>query len=435
MPIPSSARIIVEAYNLSFPGGTGIATYARTLAAGLKQVGHRPEALLDLRLPASGHDPLLTEMSLFDANADTRWPIAIGADYVGQALLDPLGVTARPVTQPKVVIDPHDRFHHHLFDGVAAVADLRGRAHRHFARYGERLAVRLHKRADILHLTAPLPIKIRRTPTVLTVHDLIPIRLPYATLDNKRDFLRVMGRLLATSARIIAVSEHTRADILAVFGKPRTPVAVTYQAYDIAETFLTMEQKWVEQLVGRVFGLDYKDYFVFVGAIEPKKNLKRLIQAHALSGSRRPLVIIGAPGWQYEEDIAAINSAAPPGPNGAAPRVRWLKYLPRQMLLSLVRGARAMLFPSLYEGFGLPVIEAMALGTAVMTSTGGALPEVAGGAAHLVDAYSVDDIAAAIRRIDQDGDHVAELAAKGLQRARLFSPESYSSRLAEAYSF
>ncbi len=107
--------------------------------------------------------------------------------------------------------------------------------------------------------------------------------------------------------------------------------------------------------------------------------------------------------------------------------------MPRGQLFSLIRGARALLFPSIYEGFGLPVIEAMALGTPVITSNVSCLPEVAGNAALLVDPYSIDDISQAIRTIEMDADLRNALAVQGRQQARKFTPSAYDERLRQMY--
>jgi len=114
-------------------------------------------------------------------------------------------------------------------------------------------------------------------------------------------------------------------------------------------------------------------------------------------------------------------------------RVRRIDYLPFPQLVQMIRGARAVVFPSLYEGFGLPVLEAMALGTPVISSNTSSVPEVAGDAALLVDPYSTAEIAQALRKLDQDDDLCFELAQRGRRRAELFSEAAYAGRLRELY--
>lgn len=435
MSSASRLRVLVEGHNLSLSRGTGIATYSRTLADGLRAIGLSPETVLDVDAPAPAGSPTLEEVALFDAFREPPWLIRRAATFAWRAAADPFGVRMRRLPRPTVVVDPEDRFHHRRFDAVHAAADLRDRSMQHFGRYGVPLTLRPERSPDILHLASNMPLQIKGVPTITTVHDVIPLRLPQSCLDDKRDFYLIMSSLLKRSARIIAVSEHTRRDLIEIFRMPADRISVTHQPYEVHPSVAALTDDHVADIVDHAYGLDFKNYFIFVGAIEPKKNVRRLVHAHAQSGTRRPLIIVGAPGWQCDEDIAAIDAAnGGLGPH-EKPRVRWLNYLPRQTMMALIRGARAMLFPSLYEGFGLPVLEAMALGTAVMTSNTSSLPEIAGDAAELVDPYSITEMAAAIRRLGQSGPYVQELAEKGLARATLFSPDRYAERLAEAYRF
>ncbi len=174
-----------------------------------------------------------------------------------------------------------------------------------------------------------------------------------------------------------------------------------------------------------------RGYYLFFGALEPKKNLARLLEAHLASGSKHPLVIVGAPGWGSDRDVALLKQLAALDENK---RIKWLGYLPRQTLATVIAGARAVVFPSLYEGFGLPVLEAMALGTPAITSNTSSLPEVAGDAALLVDPLDVRSIARAIRSLDDDDGAVANLSQRGLVQADRFSAAAYRERLAGFYT-
>ena len=148
---------------------------------------------------------------------------------------------------------------------------------------------------------------------------------------------------------------------------------------------------------------------------------------------QRPLILIGGRSWLDEGEVALLNQIKRDG-GANADRIRQYDYLSFSTLVSLIRGARAVLFPSLYEGFGLPVLEAMALSTAVLTSTGGALPEVAGDAALLVDPHDVQAIKMGISALDVDEDLRSELERRGPVQAAKFSPASYQARLLQAYS-
>jgi glycosyltransferase involved in cell wall biosynthesis len=173
-----------------------------------------------------------------------------------------------------------------------------------------------------------------------------------------------------------------------------------------------------------------RGYYLFFGALEPKKNLARLLEAHLASGSRHPLVIVGAPGWGSERDVKLLEQFAELDRQS---RLKWLGYLPRQTLATVIAGARAVVFPSLYEGFGLPVLEAMSLGTPVITSNTSSLPEVAGEAALMVDPMKVRSIAHAINTLEGDDRAVSELRQRGLAQAERFSAAAYRKRLAGFY--
>ena len=161
--------------------------------------------------------------------------------------------------------------------------------------------------------------------------------------------------------------------------------------------------------------------------MEPKKNIGRLVEAYLTSGVKTPLIVVGGRAWLEDGEMGLFESSL------ATDRVRRYDYLPRQLLLSLVRGARATLFPSIYEGFGLPVLESMALGTPVLTSNSGALAEVAGDAALLVDPLDVRGIKRGIQALDADEAMREAFAARGLGQAEKFSAQAYQGRLAELY--
>jgi glycosyltransferase involved in cell wall biosynthesis len=164
--------------------------------------------------------------------------------------------------------------------------------------------------------------------------------------------------------------------------------------------------------------------FICLGPVEPRKNIARLIAAHRASGVTTPLVIIGPDGPRGKD---LVPEAAPNG------LIRRVAFSPRAAVIRAIAEARALLYPSLAEGFGLPIAEAMALGTPVLTSQGGATEEIAGGAALLVDPLSTASIAAGIAAIDTDAALRARLREAGLRRAPLFSMAAYSARLERFY--
>jgi glycosyltransferase involved in cell wall biosynthesis len=200
------------------------------------------------------------------------------------------------------------------------------------------------------------------------------------------------------------------------------------------------EETIAEQLSGS-FGLEFQQYLLFFGALEPKKNVGRLIEAYLASGVSVPLVLVAGGGWHNEAETTLLEELRDSEPRAVEHNqlrlkrsVRRFRYVRPSFLVTLIRGARAVVFPSLYEGFGLPVLESMVLGTPVVTSRESSLPEVAGDAALLVDPYDANDIARAITTIVNDADLRAELSRRGRQQAAKFSVERYRERIAALYA-
>jgi glycosyltransferase involved in cell wall biosynthesis len=285
-----------------------------------------------------------------------------------------------------------------------------------------------------------LPLRVAGCPNIVTIHDLVPLRLPYMTLDNKRYFYRLIQALLRDADHIVTVSEFSRRDIMQLFGVAEGRITNTYQAVTLPASVLARAEADVADEISNLFELDPGNYYLFVGALEPKKNVARLIDAYAASGSRRPLVIAGGLGWQNKAELERIkdsrfsNWRLADNMISKVERVRRIAYLPLGQLVTLMRGARALLFPSVFEGFGLPVLEAMSVGTPVMTSNVTSMPEVAGDAALLVDPYDTGAMAAAIRRLDRDADLLAELSARGRVQAERFSMAHYQARMRGVYA-
>lgn len=283
-----------------------------------------------------------------------------------------------------------------------------------------------------MHWTSPLPLYAKNRPNFYTIHDLIPLRLPHTTLHDRNKFYELHKSIADRADRIIVVSETTKQDVIRILGVKEDRVINTYQAASIPTHLTQKTDSETATEIDTIFDLQWKGYFLHFGAIEPKKNLGRLSEAFLTSGSNTPLVIIGAPGWLDKPETSLIDQIHDTNrPIGNL--IRRHDYTSLPLLISLIRGAKAVLFPSLYEGFGLPVLEAMSLSTAVMTSNYGALAEIAGDAAHLVDPQDVASIRSGIRTLDNDPALVAHLEAQGLLQAERFSISRYKERLATAY--
>jgi glycosyltransferase involved in cell wall biosynthesis len=178
---------------------------------------------------------------------------------------------------------------------------------------------------------------------------------------------------------------------------------------------------------------------LFYGAIEPKKNIGRLIQGYLGASVETPLVIAGRDGWMSESELRLLfddhirSLIQIDRVTRVQRKVIRLDYVPFPLLVSLIRGAKAILFPSLYEGFGLPVLEGMLCQTPVLTSTQGAASEVAGDAALLVDPYDTREIRDGILRLDKSAELRDHLATLGSVQVRSFAPEFYQDRLQQLY--
>jgi glycosyltransferase involved in cell wall biosynthesis len=244
------------------------------------------------------------------------------------------------------------------------------------------------RNADLLHCpTYRGPVR-SALPLVVTVHDLAVLRHPRAFNRWSRLYgPRVVPRVLAAARRVVAVSEFTKRELIELLRVPEDKIRVVPNGVD--GTF-TPDGPAEEG-----------EYVLAVGTLEPRKNLPRLVEA--MRRSSVELRVVGARGWGGVEV----------GGNG----IRWLGEVSDSELARLYRGARCVAYPSLYEGFGIPVLEAMACGAPVVTSRGTAMEEIADGAAVLVDPNDPAELAAGIDRATAERD---VLVARGLERARAF---------------
>ena len=277
------------------------------------------------------------------------------------------------------------------------------------------------------HYVLPPAIRCR---SVVTIHDCIHLMFPQY-LPSKLAYVYAKGSMWSATRkadRVLTVSEASKRDILRFFDIPAEKVEVIYNAID--ERFLGDADTHRMDLTRQRYQLDHP-FVLYVGNIKPHKNIERLIDAFAIVSRRGPddlkLIIIGDELSKYPVLRQSVHR------HQLDKRVRFLGFQPQATLAAFYRLARAFVFPSLYEGFGLPPLEAMACGTPVVTSNVSSLPEVAGGAALLVDPYDAEAIADGMVRAVTDESLRADLIARGLARAREFSWKHSVSKIHDIY--
>ena len=272
---------------------------------------------------------------------------------------------------------------------------------------------------DLLFVPAHVLPIVHPRRSVVTVHDLGYLYYPEAHRLLDRLYLDLSTRYNARAAtHLIADSSATKRDLSERYGVEPAKITVVYPGYDVTVFQPVRDEKAIE-VVKAQYGIA-GDYILFVGTLQPRKNLTRLVKTFSLSNIQYPisniqLVIAGKKGWLYEEIFQQVEKL------GLEGRVVFTGYVPEGDLPALLSGARLFVFPSLYEGFGLPVLEAMACGTPVVCSNTSSLPEVAEDAAVLVDPLDVEGLAAAIGRVLGDEELRAKLIERGFEQAREFS--------------
>jgi glycosyltransferase involved in cell wall biosynthesis len=325
-------------------------------------------------------------------------------------------------------------------DSIFTAQDVFGLARAHFKAYGSLLPVSAEAKVDLLHCTYPLPVRMKGAAAIYTIHDIVPLKLPYLSEDNKRYHYRMLSRIARDADLIVTVSETSRRDIVDFLRVDERRVVNTFQSVTVPRVVLDKPVDMLASEIKGLFDLDWKNYLLFYGALEPKKNIQRLVEAFLAARLDMPLIIVGGSGWNSDGDRQFIDDERfgfyEQIESKLIPRrqIRRFDYLSGVALMSLVKGARAVVFPSLYEGFGLPIVEAMQLGTAVVASTEGSSPEIAGDAAILVNPYDTDELKNAIRAVACDDDLCNGLTAAGLMQARKFSPDIYRKAVRDLYS-
>lgn len=429
-------RIWMDGFPLTLSHGTGITTYARGHAAALRRLGASLGMLYGRPLPTIS-DAAEREVRFFDARV-------LAGRSLHERLLgllrDPRGPMAQSIAISRVVdvaatsaitFETFATANLPALDELWNADDIFGRAQLHFALRRNLMQVRVpNPLPDLMHWTHMHPLRLAGGRNIHSILDVIPLRLPWATLDFKANWLNTLRAVTRQSEHIVTISEHARQDIISITGI--APERITNTYVPVEPPSEGMDDAMSLARLRRVHQLEPRGYFLFLSRIEPRKNLARMLDAYLASGSETPFIIVGGLAHHGKQELRLLTEAG--GTRSADGRVRYLGYAPKIDVEILLRYARALCFPSLYEGFGLPAVEAMQAGTAVLTSNTSCMPEVVGDAAMTVTPTDTRALAEALRALDQDDGLRHRLEAGGPARAALFSPAAYAQRLGALYA-
>lgn len=273
-----------------------------------------------------------------------------------------------------------------------------------------------------------LPPTLPRTPTLLTVHDLSFARLPQAAAPRLKAYLEaVVPRSARRADHILADSAATKADLMDLYGIPESKISVLYSG--VSAAFTPVRAADAQAAVRAKYGIGRAPYVLAVGTVQPRKNYERLMQAMAALPARfadLKLVIVGGRGWLD----APIHAQA----RVLGERVQFVGFADEEDLPTLYSAAACLAFPSLYEGFGLPVLEGMACGVPVLTSNVSSLPEVAGDAALMIDPHSVEAIRVGlIALLEEDSTARAARLERGFAQVARFTWQAAAAQLKGIY--
>lgn len=286
------------------------------------------------------------------------------------------------------------------------------------------------KKADITHFFNYIVPPAVHGKTVVTVHDMVYKAFPETVRARTKYMLDTgLKRSMKRADLIVTDSEFSKAEILKYFPQHESKLRVVPCGVDL-EKFRPCETP--ERIPEVKKSLEIEgDYFLYLGTIEPRKNLERLIEAYHIFSQRvsdaPKLVLAGGKGWLYDSIFAKVKELK------LDKQVIFTKYVPAEDMNPLMCGALAFVFPSLYEGFGMPPLEAMACGVPVLASGEASLPEVTGDCAVICDAYSAESIAEGLMKLCSDDELRKDLSRRGLERAGSFTWDNSAEILYNVY--
>lgn len=265
-------------------------------------------------------------------------------------------------------------------------------------------------------------------PTLLTVHDLSFVHYPHTFTEPLVRYLEtVVPRSVRRATHVLADSAATKEDLIGLWNVPEDKVTVLHSGVD--RKFAPVRDRERISAVRQKYGLGQRPYIFAVSTVQPRKNYEMLARAFRplLDEVPHDLVIAGGEGWHYEKVVTGVKR------QGIGERVRFIGFVEDVDLPALYSDASLFVFPSLYEGFGLPLLEAMSCGVAVITSNASSLPEVAGEAAVQLDPADVQAWTATMRDVLLDGERRKQMAAAGFRQARRFTWRRAAEQLTAIY--
>ncbi len=422
-------KILVDGFNLQLSKGTGIKTYGSTLLDAYQKMGCEIGILTDKVIPKS-RKVVLDEINFFDNQPIRKNKIQIFNEFINSARnIAGIGTSLyiKPqfteINKKNYLSKKRGKYNH-----IENIPNIFSDAYKAFKIFGTFPNINASEQPDVLHLTAPWPIRMSKAKTVLTIHDLIPLKLPFTTLDDKSYFYNLVKKSINNADVILSVSNFTKNCIIDTFDVDDEKIHVTYQSIDTSSSFKKSKKSMKKFL--KSVQLEQENYVLFVGNIEPKKNLPTLVKAFStlkLKSKGMKLAIVGSKAWMSEGELAVLTKYLKPD------QYEILEYVSESNLITLYKHASCLVFPSIYEGFGLPVLEAMYYKCPVICSNASSIPEVAGGAALYFSPLNEQDLRKKMQDLINNPYKRYELIQKGINQAEKFSPSNYAERLMTAY--